>query len=658
MTGSSGKDDTLDASAPRNSLQAVLSLLLGVGGCAFGLGVMLARSALSAGSQPLPGAVWVCVFVSGLAALVLGHRAHPPTARYRPAPPGVHIAGLGAMLGSAGMLCALIFPAMDCTNHAREQARRINCTSCLKNFGLASRMYSGDYDEWLPDSLMRLPELDYLTTTKIWTCPSTSTAAAADLDELRSGKHMDYLYFGAGLTEDCAGHDATKTILGCDMPGNHAGFFNVWFADGHVKGYRGRCIEEIARQNDLFLPGYNLRVPPAAEQKRLRAARKAPSVVRTEPKNWATDIDSSLTEILVEFDRDMEKGSSWCGSGSWCPETTGELQWRTPRICVLPVRLEPGRFYSLWTSSRSVGNFRGVNGTQARGYSLVFATRCAEGAPAQARPVFPQVLKTVPADGDCYVDPELTEIVVEFDRDMASDSSCCLGGLEYPRSVNGAVWRTPRVCVLIVSLDPERAYSLGLNSRSRRRFRSKKGIPLQPVTLLFGTAIPKSEADGAGARRETLWAESSYRGPRLRRAFEQRMARDRQVFSVEEQIEIEMLYRAARESRELSDRTACYEKLITTYKSSNRAGCAMVDLGYIREGEEREKCLRAAIAEHSDCLYEDGVPVGIEARFLLGKICHVSGRCSEASRLFAELCEQFPDATDHHGNRYVDQIPE
>ena len=672
MTDSSGKDDTRDAPAPRNSPQAVGSLVLGVGGFAFALGVLLAGSALSGGSQPLsgavpfatlPGAVWVFLFASGLAAVVLGHmaRARPP--RSRSTPPGVDIAVLGIIFGYASMACALIFPAVGSISHAREKARRINCASHLKNFALACRMYSGDNDEWSPDTLMRLPEGDYLTTVMLWTCPSTSTPDAADLDELRSGEHTDYLYFGAGLTEDCAGHDASRTIMGCDMAGNHAGFFNVWFADGHVKGYHGRCIQEIARQNALFLPGYSLHVPPAAEQKRRiavrRAARKAPSVVRTVPKDWATDVDPSLSEILVEFDADMEKGFSWCGGGPSYPETTGGPQWRTPRICVLPVRLEPGRVYSIGINSKSYRNFRGVNGTPARPRPLAFATRYADGVHAETRPLFPQVLKTVPANGDCHVDPGLTEIVVEFDRDMETGFSWCGGGPEYPKTRGIAVWRTPRVCVLPVELEWNHVYSLGLNGFSYRNFRSKEGVPLKPVPLVFGTAVAEAaEAAGDRARKETPKTGRTYSGPREREAFEGRMDRDRQAFTVEEQVEIASLYRIARATWKHGDGMTSYEKLITKYKSSNRAGCAIIDLGYIREGEEREKCFRAAIADHSDCFYGDGVQVGAEARFLLGKICRASGRTAEASRLFAELREQFSDAIDHHGNRYVDQIPE
>lgn len=670
MDGSRQDSDAQTTPAPRNSPQAVASLLLGACGWTLGLGIVLAGPILSRGSQLLPGAtpfaalpemaavVWV---MSGLAALVLGHWCRARDARVHLARPGADIAVLGIIFGWASLVCATVFPTGSILAAAREKARRINCASHLKNFGLACRMYSGDYNEWFPDSLMRLPEQDYLTTLMLWTCPSTSTPDATHLDELRTGKHTDYLYFGAGLTEDCAGHDPTKTILGCDMSANHRGFFNVWFADGHVKGYLGRSIQEIAERNALFLPGYNLRVPSAAAQTRLvaerRAARKAPTLIRTVPDDWATDVDPELAEIVVEFDQDMEKGFSWCGGGPSYPETTGGPQWRTPRICVLPVKLAPGHAYSLGINSASYRSFRGANGTPLKPRGLTFATRYVDGVHAESLPLFPQVVKTTPAVGDCRVDPALAEIVAEFDRDMEEGFSWCGGGPEYPETTTGASWRTPRVCVLPVRLEPNHLYTLGLNSSGYRNFRSREGVPLKPYLLVFGTGVlggthAVAEHGGEGIPE----TQRTYSGPHA--AFERRTDRDRANFTVREQIEIATLYRTAREKWRAPEGIAAYEMLITKYKNSNRAGCAMIDLGYIREGEAREKCFRAAITDHSDCFYGDDTSVGAEARFLLGKIYLKQGKTDEAKRMFDDLREHFAEAHDHSGTRYVDQIPE
>jgi len=49
------------------------------------------------------------------------------------------------------LLASLLLPAL---NHARDTAKAINCTSNLKQFGLAMTMYFNDNDEWIPPTNM------------------------------------------------------------------------------------------------------------------------------------------------------------------------------------------------------------------------------------------------------------------------------------------------------------------------------------------------------------------------------------------------------------------------------------------------------------------------------------------------------------------------
>ena len=665
----------------RAATLAAVSLAVGIGGLA-------AVSALAFG---VPAHTWlrlfgwgwnarwwivagapgvVLGFLCAIPAIVLGHAARASTRGSARAPGEVRAASAGLAAGYLAMIVGLIAASASLVSTERNvaKARRIHCASNLKGIGLALRMYSGDWDEHFPDDLSVIMREDYLSSPASYDCPSTSTPRAPNVASLLTGGYTDYLYFGKGLTEHCMGHDPDKTIIASDRPGNHRGYVNLLFSTGRVKGYQGASVEDVASKRHLFLPGLNLSMLPGKEQAhavgRRSPTQRPPRVVRTVPEDWATDVDPGLTEIVIEFDGDMEEGFSWCGGGPSYPETTGVPVWRTPRVCVLPVRLDPARIYHLGINSQSFRNFRSTAGIPAPPHPLVFATRPGDGVHATAKPLFPQVVKTVPADGDSRVDLGLKEITVEFDRDMEAGFSWCGGGPSYPKTTGSVVWRTPRVCVLPVALEPGHVYMLSVNAPSFRSFRSREGVPVKPYPLVFGTAVPAGAATGkrrregdGGNRVESGSATGGNRHLGSRAKFEARMARDKEVFTVDELVEIARLYRTARANWKTAEGIACYEKLVTEYKKSNRAGCAMIDLGYIRDGDEEDACFRAAIADHSDCLYGDGVQVGAEARFLLGKICRSSSRTDEATRLFAEIREQFPGAVDHCGKRYVDKIP-
>lgn len=100
-----------------------------------------------------------------------------------------------------------------------------------------------------------------------------------------------------------------------------------------------------------------------------------PRIVRAVPDNGDTDVDPALTEIRVEFDQDMDPGGySWCGGGESFPKTRGRARWDTPRICILPVTLEPNHHYALSINCPSARNFRSAAGAPAETYPLSFRT--------------------------------------------------------------------------------------------------------------------------------------------------------------------------------------------------------------------------------------------------------------------------------------------
>src|SRR5215468_5648292 len=89
-----------------------------------------------------------------------------------------------------------------------------------------------------------------------------------------------------------------------------------------------------------------------------------PVVVKTVPEAGAADVDPKLTEIKITFSKDM-KDESW----SWStlskesfPKITGKPKYADKRTCVLPVKLEPGKTYSIWVNSEKFTNFKDPDG--------------------------------------------------------------------------------------------------------------------------------------------------------------------------------------------------------------------------------------------------------------------------------------------------------
>ncbi len=128
-----------------------------------------------------------------------------------------------------------------------------------------------------------------------------------------------------------------------------------------------------------------------------------------------------------------------------------------------------------------------------------------------------------------------------------------------------------------------------------------------------------------------------------------RMRKDSEKYSRDERREIESLYQVANKNWRTDEGKESLEKLIKKYDKANRTGCALLYLGQMSKGVEREKYLEQAIEDFSDCFYGNGVQVGAYARFYLAHHHKDSGNNSKAEKLFDEIRDDYPDAIDHKG---------
>ncbi len=114
-----------------------------------------------------------------------------------------------------------------------------------------------------------------------------------------------------------------------------------------------------------------------------------PVVVRTIPVAGTENVDPALAEISVTFSRTMLPGSwSWA---TWreenSPAAAGTPRYlEDGRTCVLPVKLEPGRFYAIWLNSQKFTNFKDADRIPALPYLLTFRTAATSRTPSAPPP--------------------------------------------------------------------------------------------------------------------------------------------------------------------------------------------------------------------------------------------------------------------------------
>jgi hypothetical protein len=214
-----------------------------------------------------------------------------------------------------------------------------------------------------------------------------------------------------------------------------------------------------------------------------------PRIIATSPKSGVNNVDPALKEITVTFDRDMEGGMSWTGSGPAFPKLPAGAKphWQDDkRTCVLPVTLQTGRDYRVGINAPSYQNFRSAAGVPAAPTVIVFRT---SGLKVESKA--PEIVSLDPPNGARDVSPALTELRVTFNMVMGGGCSWTGGGPKFPAAPAGKkpFWsKDGKTCVLPVELKPGTEYLLGLNSLSNKGFQSDDGIPLKPVSYTFKTS--------------------------------------------------------------------------------------------------------------------------------------------------------------------------
>jgi prepilin-type processing-associated H-X9-DG protein len=163
--------------------------------------------------------------------------AAPPAPKpQRPKMKGWMVAAL-SVGGAALLVLLLVLALLPPLNRAREQSRRVQCASNMRQIGQAMFIYASVNGGQLPDRLDRLLPF---AGSNVFVCPSSHDSPApgsspgAQAANLYAGGHLSYVYVGAGMTTNFANTNPATTVVLYEPLINHQDGVNVLYADGSV----------------------------------------------------------------------------------------------------------------------------------------------------------------------------------------------------------------------------------------------------------------------------------------------------------------------------------------------------------------------------------------------------------------------------------------
>ena len=170
------------------------------------------------------------------------------------------------------------------------------------------------------------------------------------------------------------------------------------------------------------------------------------------------------------------------------------------------------------------------------------------------------------------------------------------------------------------------------------------------MSLLLALVVLVLSSGGAASQTSAPGIET------LRARAQERMRQDLSIYSREDMRALEELYQSANRNLRDPGAKAILERVVKEYPKSNRAGSAVLYLAQLSSGAEREAYLKAAIKDHGDTWYGNGVQVGAFARAQLAAFYAASDKVSDAKKLAKEVEERFPGAVDHNGRPLADTL--